>query len=253
MTTRCPVFLNNKYIGDYYICEKIEVSKNRLNLDGDAYLLEFDTNFDGINKFKTSLWENPVNIKFPKNVDSQQFYQIQSTIDNIEKCLDVITECKINSLIDVRSFVRYYLIYEITQNSELYHPKSTYMYKEGDFLLKAGPVWDFDWMTFCDQKKGFVNKNKFWYKKLFHYNEFQSILKEEWDGKKADFSSLIYFIDSLSNHLQKSNEYNIKLWNIKINSGQIGDEQLDFLEAIDLLKTNFINRIEELDSLISFF
>ena len=40
------VFLNGKFLGNYFICEKIQIDKNRLNKSKDSYLLEFDTNYD---------------------------------------------------------------------------------------------------------------------------------------------------------------------------------------------------------------
>lgn len=38
------VFLNRKFMGCYYVCEKIEIKKNRLELGDGAFLLEFDKN-----------------------------------------------------------------------------------------------------------------------------------------------------------------------------------------------------------------
>ena len=68
------VFLNKKFIGNYYICEKIEVKKNRLELNDDSYLLEFDTYYDEEYKFRTEQNNLPVNIKYPPNPDSSMHH-----------------------------------------------------------------------------------------------------------------------------------------------------------------------------------
>lgn len=70
--------LNGVLLGNYYLCEQIKVDKNRVNItemsssdvDGESvtggYLLEYDVNYDEVNKFKTAVKNYPVNIKEPK-------------------------------------------------------------------------------------------------------------------------------------------------------------------------------------------
>ena len=44
-------------------------------------------------------------------------------------------------------------------NTEFRHPKSVYMYMDGDGKLKAGPVWDFDWLSFPTLNSGYTEES----------------------------------------------------------------------------------------------
>ena len=81
------LFLNGKYLGNYFVCEKIEVKKNRLELSKKSYLLEFDVHYDEKYKFRTSINDLPVNIKYPNDIDSSSLNYIQDFIDSTERVL----------------------------------------------------------------------------------------------------------------------------------------------------------------------
>ena len=66
------VYLNRKFIGNYYICEKIEVKEKRLNLKENSFLIEFDKYYDGEFKFRTEINDLPVIIKYPKEPDESE-------------------------------------------------------------------------------------------------------------------------------------------------------------------------------------
>lgn len=155
------VFLNGKFLGNYYICEKIQINTNRLNISPNAFLLEFDTHYDETYKFKTALKKFPVNIKNPDNLSNKQLNYIQSNLDSIEDFLYTTNNTQgIEKYLDLQTFAKYFIVYELTQNGEPNHPKSFFMYKDNG-PLKAGPVWDFDWSTFNNQKKRMAKRKRF--------------------------------------------------------------------------------------------
>ncbi len=245
------VFLNGKFLGCYFVCEKIEVKKNRLELSEKSYLLEFDTYYDADYKFRTTLNDLPVNIKYPKAIDDSSFSFIQNYIDSVETALQQSS----NSLdylnyIDQESFADYLIVYALATNSEPGHPKSVYMHKDGDGKLVAGPVWDFDYFTFNIQRNGFTNRYSQLFKHLIKKKAFKTVLAERWDTYKPEFEGLFNFVDSLANYTATANERNIKLWPIKIEQNLIGDEEKTFDESIDMLKKCIRKRIDELDTLI---
>ena len=160
------VFLNGKYIGCYFVCEKIEVKKNRLELSSKSYLLEFDTHYDADYKFRTSINDLPVNIKYPKEIDDSSFSFIQNYIDSIETVLQQkATSLEYLEYINQESFADYLIVYAMANNSEPMMPKSVFMHKDGEGKLNAGPVWDFDYATFNIEKTGISNRNSAIFKK----------------------------------------------------------------------------------------
>lgn len=244
------VYLNRKFIGNYYICEKIEVNKNRLNLESDGYLLEFDTHFDERNKFTSSYKKFPINVKFPKELNSERFEYIQSYIDSIE-CM-FYGDCRngnINQTLHLQSFASYWIIQEIAQNGEVGHPKSVFAYKNSK--LNLGPVWDYDFQTFTSFKKGLQIKNSLWYDTLYKNKDFKEIVKNEWNANFDKFYNLTKFVDSLANYISISNDQNFKVWPLTNIYYPAGDENENFSSAIQMIKKNFTNRLEELDSIFN--
>ena len=246
------IFLNKKFIGNYYLCEKIEGQSNRLDLDSNDYLLEFDDYYDSENKFRTSRKSYPVNIKSPETLSETQFSYIQSFIVSVETVLysGKLDSLNIENYIDLKSFALYWIVYEITKNGEANHPKSVYMHKRENEPLKMGPVWDFDFVTFI-ANDGFLIKDALWYKSLIQYPKFKEETKSQWTKNKDKFRKLTSFIDSLTSYTKASNERNFSLWPIVIKNEKYfaGDEEMDFDDAIQTLKKNYTDRLNDLDSL----
>lgn len=251
--------LNNQWLGNYYLCEKIRFEKNRLNYK-DAILLEFDSYFDQEFKFKSSRRELPVNIHEPEKMDSLKFSYIESYIDTIENILYGNYNYKISQYLDLGSFVDFFLVYELSLATETRMPKSSYMYKPENGKLKAGPVWDFDWSSFIlpendylATRDGFRNKDALWYDALLKNAEFVDSLKAHWEKYQNRFETIFDFIDSTAQAIQTSNEENHKLWPMNLElfgSDLAGDEEMEFSESIDSIKRIYKQSIERVDSLI---
>lgn len=246
------VFLNGKFLGNYFICEKIQINKNRLNINKDSYLLEFDANYDEEFKFRTSINDLPVNIKNPDVLSEKQLTYITTYIDTIE-CI-LYGECKdltIEDYIDFQSFADFLIVFELSENSEPLHPKSVFMYKDTG-LLKAGPVWDFDWGTFTERKvNGWRINRALWYSALLRNQPFRKSVQDNWAQYKNDLEQIPQFIDSLADYIKESNDRNIALWPINTQSPDFPDKDKDFEEAISMMKQAYSMRMTILDSLFS--
>lgn len=242
------LFLNGTFLGNYYLCEKIEVKENRLNINKNAYLLEFDTNYDEEYKFRTKIKDYPVNIKNPEEPTEASFAYIRDYIDTVESILYGNKDyLDIEEYIDFESFADYFIVYNISQNYEINHPKSVFMYKDLNGKLKMGPVWDFDYMTFNPSRLGLGCKKSLWYDKLLKNEKFVSVLKRKWNSYKEKFLGNETFIDSIADYIHDSNERNHSLWPIGLEKDLIGDEKLVFNYAVELLKDSYINEIYRLD------
>jgi spore coat protein CotH len=263
------VVLNGKFLGNYYLCEKIKISSDRVNIteidntknvitEGDdltgGYLVELDTYYDETYKFKTATKELPVNFKSPdEDVPDEQISYLQNYFNNIESILysdDFPTNTgNYEDLIDVDSFIDWWFVHELTENAEPNHPKSSYMHKDKLGKLIAGPVWDFDWATYIPGRTTFKIAGAIWYDGLFKDPVFVSRIKEKWSESKSDFESVVNFIDTESVRIKESAEYNCELWPITQNIN--GDETLDYLSAVTRLRAAYVERIGVLDKLIN--
>lgn len=235
------LYINNEYIGLYLMCESID------NLN---YLIEFDINYNN-SSFKTDYFNYNVKFKL-KNINNYftNIIYIKNFINNVE--YDLINK-NYNDLlkkIDIISFIDYFIIQELTMNSECNHPKSSFMYINENKLY-AGPVWDFDWGTYSSNNNNFINKNALYYKELFNINEFKIQLKTRWNNIKY-LLNIEDFYNTQLELIKDSIELNNKLWPIidQYNEYPNMDKKLNFKEAAKLLKENYNNRIIILDKLI---
>ena len=207
------LILNGKICGNYYLCEHIKIEQSRLNLvemnpatdiSGDnltgAYLIEMTYYFDSGDKYKfyTDRLHLGATLKNPdEDVQTCQIDYIKGYLDSIETVLsnpEKLANREYLDLIDVDTYVDYWLVEELVGNFDSAKPKSTYCYKNRtgggrDARMKAGPVWDFDVYTFAGNTN-FVMKDSLYYRYLFKDPLFVAHVKESWNGNGTNLKGL---------------------------------------------------------------
>ena len=143
------VVLNGDYKGCYQLCDQIEVRKNRVDItemtprdnSGEAltggYLIEADAYaYEETSMF----WSDKgtgVTIKSPDedSITAEQTAYIRQQYNKMEK--NWLTN------LDLNTFLRHFLVGELSGNTDTYW--SLYIYKQrSNDTLYVGPVWDFD-------------------------------------------------------------------------------------------------------------
>ena len=147
--TAVDVLLNGEYKGCYQLCDQISVNKNRVPItemtprdnSGDAltggYLIEVDAYANQEKSWFSSYKGTPVTIKSPEedSITVEQRQYIQNHFNAME--FDFF------HYLDRNTFLRHFLVGEMSGNTDTYW--SVFMYKQrNDDLLYTGPVWDFD-------------------------------------------------------------------------------------------------------------
>ncbi len=257
--------LNGTHIGNYYLCEKIEVGKNRVNIkeldSGETdpekitggYLFELDTYFDEPFKFKSSIKQLPYMFSDPDEINGTQEDYVKSFVSDMELVLCGMNKSgAISDFINIESFVDWWFVTELTMNNECNWPKSCYMHKDRGGRMTAGPVWDFDWATFIPSKVNqFSAKSSLYYPELFNNQVFVSLVKSRWPSFKSSVTNDIpTFIESLKEQLKLSDALNITMWPIGGEKPN-GDEDMTFDEAVDRLKSSLLQKIDWLDTQIN--
>ena len=123
------------------------------------------------------------------------------------------------------------------------------MYKKRNGKLYAGPVWDFDWMSFVPGRKGVLLTSALWYGYLFNHDSFKSLVKERWTALKPEFEKVFTYIDEKAEYIRESNEINLEMWPVTQNVNE--DIDLSFDDAVNRMKEAYQERITELDKVIS--
>ncbi len=193
------VFVNNEYDGVYLVCEQIEVSKNRVDIDENydspdtGYLIEMDARapqegVENIDYFTVNSKGTVRNyaIKSPDPEDEDFTAEHVAYIkDYIERCMTALDGDDFNEvmeLIDVYSFADGYILDEIMHCVDVDF-SSFYMYKDKGGKLERGPIWDYDLSTGnCSYSDNAVDPEflyasyQIWYGKLLEHDEFVEIV-----------------------------------------------------------------------------
>ncbi|HOZ95339.1 MAG TPA: CotH kinase family protein [Niabella sp.] len=158
--------INGTYKGLYLFTEQVELDDNRVNVGDDGLLLEMDAYYDEDWKFKSDNYQLPVMVKDPEPDNATQLAQIKSQFQQMENLVWASSFPNNNyaDYIDPRSVANFLIVYLLTDNEELNHPKSTYMHKTATGKFSMGPIWDFDWAYgYEGTQKHFVHYNNFFW------------------------------------------------------------------------------------------
>ena len=157
------VVLNGDYKGCYQLCDQIEVHKNRVEVtemkttdnSGDAltggYLIEADAYAGDEPSMFRSTKGTPVTIKSPKedSITTEQHNYIANHYSQMES--------NWQKYLDLNTFLRHFLVGELSGNTDTYW--SMYVYKQrSNDTLYVGPVWDFD-LAFDNDNRTYPIKN----------------------------------------------------------------------------------------------
>lgn len=292
--------INGIHAGNYLFCEQIKINKNRLKMTNPifedvvekntsptvkdcSYLIEFDNNYDETWKFKTSMRELPCLFKDDFKVTAKNgttydgsaiFESLKTYINTIESNLTNGYYTEAYKSLDINSVIDYWFVYEIAMNDEIQHPKSVYMYKDGDGKLSAGPVWDFDSQNFTnvDTEKNqwyyhtwsslLIERSKsgeglqyMWWPLLMKDQSYINRVKARWADVYPD---LVEIANRVVEDRRKANRlsdyYNRKIWKVGNYLDwhwQCGDEDMKFDKVMDNLKYVYNKRLENLNNTIT--
>lgn len=292
--------INGIHAGNYLFCEQIKINNNRLKMTKPifedvvekntsptvkdcSYLIEFDNNFDETWRFKTTMRELPCLFKDDFKVTAKNgttydgsaiFENLKTYINAIESNLTYGYYTEAYKSLDINSVIDYWFVYEIAMNDEIQHPKSVYMYKDGDGKLSAGPVWDFDSQNFTnvDTEKNqwyyhtwsslLIERSKsgeglqyMWWPLLMKDQSYINRVKARWADVYPD---LVEIANRVVEDRRKANRlsdyYNRKIWKVGNYLDwhwQCGDEDMEFDKVMDNLKYVYNKRLENLNRTIT--
>ncbi|HOQ01581.1 MAG TPA: CotH kinase family protein [Acetivibrio clariflavus] len=240
------------YQGVYLLTEKIEISKNRLNLKklkkddlqepeiSGGYLMQFNMMAAEEPIIRGNGWSD-LELTEPDDATPEQLAWIANYIQQTHNAIHSSNPSDPNTgypaYIDVDSFVDYIIVNEMAKEADSYI-RSTRIYKDRNEKLKAGPLWDYDLGFGCIPGFGFGfggggtssntegwqfemmgmgNTTCDWFYTLMQDPSFQSKISARWSqlrqGPLSD-TQLIALVDSLASPLSNAAKRNFQKWNI---------------------------------------
>ena len=288
---------NGEHRGIYYLCEQIKIDKNRVNIteldkDGFAdlsggYLMEIDSYFDEMNKFKSKYFNMRYMFKEPDEDPNDAatdpnyalgYAWMENYIADFEKVLktkSAVASKQYEDYLDVDSAIMFMLLNELSGNRDFFQggnlndnndmtagPHSTYLFKDKGGKLFMGPIWDFDYQTYMPASyynnrrfrwRGYDNQNYYYYY-LSANQDFVNRIKELWNSKKEEFHALPAYIDEMVAKISLSQQFDEEKWPYDPNGLRMrndnDDYTLTFQQAIDRMKDSFEKRYQWMDEQI---
>jgi len=249
------LYLNGAYQGVYGLTEHRQADPNnegtpgRVKIDTEeGWFVELDSYWDEDPKFRTENYDLPIMIKTPENLDA-----IPSIKADWDELCDLMAspefpESGYRDLINISSFVDFLMANEIVRNSELWHPKSTFSYKDENKIINMGPLWDFDWAynysgsghTYFINHTGRSGKHSF-FQRFFQDPIFLVKFKERWNEKYEEIVAISTFLDESGKNIRTGLAEDSKRWNIP-SGGYRADYDPDHAQQIEKMTTWWNNR-----------
>ena len=250
------LYLNGEYRGSYNFTEKVGLANNSIDLEDEtaAALLELDSYYDEPEgqKFRTMPYGLPINIKEPEFYEGTTTLTLETISTDFNAFMSTLYQGgDISQYVDVEQLVRFLMVNELICNFELYHPKSTFCYRESfesdTSKYVFGPVWDLDWAFGYEQGRNYFRNNvtsNFWIEmpnfavKQFiqdlrwKYEPMSDLYKELWEKfLEEDLTELKEFCQDYYDFAHNSFSSNANVWGDRTNYAQQAVEAANWLDT----------------------
>lgn len=242
--TLVNLYINGDYRGVYTIADKIEANRDKLDFSpkaGDTpsafggidigFLCEIGWDFDGENVYNKDYFDAEkvlrIYVKEPEipAPNTPELTYTREYIYAMERA--IISGNGWQDYIDVDSWVDWFIVTELTFNTESAFYRSCYLWKREGGKLMLGPVWDFD-MAFgnhmgdlyeydgwCTTESTYMYIMENWMNYLLTYEEFTDAVKARWEEKKDELLTVaLTAVDKYSTSLEGSWQQNFKKWDV---------------------------------------
>ena len=284
------VFLNGEFKGCYQLCDHMEVKPARIEVDeikksdiqlpelSGGYLIEIDAYAASeVSWFRSAMRRTPVTIKYPGDdeIVTAQYNFIKNHFNKLEAAVHSYnytdTKNGYRKYLDTKSFIRHFLVGEISGNTDTYW--STYMYKnQDDDIFYTGPVWDFDiafdndYRTYpIDNLRDWIFKTKGSYADGMReftdrlladpafFAEMKSIYASYRESGELSIDSLLKVVDDYASLLDESQKLNFMRWNIMNRKVHMNPVVHGSYEAeVQNIKTFLTKRIKKVDAFLGY-
>ncbi len=255
------LYLNRQYMGVFLLTETVKVSKNRVDLpDGEFnYLLELgSTQRSGETHIITKRGTN-FNVIYPKEPTDSSLNVVRNRLIGWEYNLyhgKFQEDEALEDWLDIRDYLRYYWIQELSKNFDGAFRRSIYITWERYKPFKLGPVWDFDvaygnWDEDTLQHPfGWYTRTSDWNKQLFENATLNQQAKQYWNEHRDFFGTLPDSISKYSQSLKSATKNEFKRWPVLENTENWTYKEAyhSYDEAIDSLNSWIIQRIDWIDN-----
>ena len=275
------LYFNEEYMGVYQLTEKIEEGKSKVNIASDGteatdatrgigFMLEYGWDFDGRNikgqDYFDTEYSLRVYVKEPEITErwNDDMNYIHDYLSTVEQC--VVNHENYEDYIDMDSWVDWFIVTELANNTETSFFRSCYMYKKEDGKLYLGPIWDYD-MAFGNFTGDDWNydswasgESNYQYTNCYNMaiylvrdEKFMMAVRDRWNEKKEELlETALRSVEDYATTLGEAQERNFERWDILYTcvgleraTGMDWEDQVEYLK--EFLEKRYVWIDEELN------
>ena len=290
-TPRCvPVdlLLNGNFRGNYYICDHMDIGKNRINITklektdidepniSGGYFMEIDGRSNNGRHFKTNKGIYiKINDPAEDDITSEQEKYI---INKVNKFEDEIYNGILDS-IDLKTYSKFFIVEEFSADVDFLYSSFYFIKKRNDDLFYFGPVWDFD-LAFDNDRRliptnekpefafnycGSSGSMRNFTKVLLGNKKVIQYIQKTWEkltNTVLNKNILLDFIEEKEKYLKESSDLNFLKWDNYVSESRgrggrggggfgLGRKGENFEESVEVVKNYVKQRFETLSNLIN--
>ena len=278
------VVMNDKYLGLYTLSELVRVGKERLNIDDledlkgeeqedeelitGGYLMNMESMNPEGKIIKTPRYTFAADSPDPAYFSEKEEVYLTGYLTELEERIfeapegEALAACE--DMLDIDSYIDYYLIQELCMNGDAFKSDSDHFYKVRNDKVYFGPLWDFDYVSWAGDKldvEGFPSADWApWMVPLLQDDTFRERLTKRWEELKKLMTEYMeedgafdQYVSSI--YMAQRTNYNAVssyLWDEEVPgfTEELG-EQITFESEVLRLKTWITERISWIDAHIS--
>jgi Spore coat assembly protein len=217
--------LNGEHLGTYQIADKLQVDKNRVNIDKKDFLLEPDNHPSSSDiSFTVEHLTRPVKIHNPDVAEGDEDYNyVKNAVQKIDSVLFsdnfLDPDEGYKKYVDLPSLVEWFVVTEIVKNPS--NRSNWYMTYEREGKLKMGPFWDYDlafanslWLAEANLTEGFLMEIVPWFTQILKDPEFIQMAKERFNYFYSYKNDIIAYLDETVQQIRLSASINNEIWDV---------------------------------------
>ena len=196
------LYVNNNYMGVYILTDERDVGQGRMPLKTGDFFIELDARAqDGGVENETffKVDEMLYDLRWPSNT-YENAIQARDYVKNASAAIQSRDFERIQQLIDMDSFIDFYIIQELFKNSDIWSLSVFMSVRNG--VLYMGPVWDFDLsagntgVAFMNPEGLYVAVSNHWFYYLMTTPEFFDAVTNRW--KEIRFNEIEYIVNHIN-------------------------------------------------------
>jgi hypothetical protein len=225
-TRYVDVELNGESLGLYTLTEQVEQGANRVDLPDDGYLLEIDKRFR--RNGEIGFWTRhgvPISFKDPDELTARQRREVRTAARRLEAALYsghfAHRRTGYRRLVDVGSFVDWYLVEEFFRNQDSNFQTSVNLTWTPGGRFAMGPVWDFDlsagtkWRDTTGPRGWLTRNGRHWLTRMLEDPAFSARVKKRWATLRPRVEEVIAQIPASADAIRLSANQDRSLWPVE--------------------------------------